>query len=163
MLTKEIVTDRLLQLQQSICTALENEDGVGKFSTENWNRDGGGGGVTRILQQGGVIEKGGVNFSAVHGELPNSIKKELKIEDVQIWEQIYFESGGTGLYAAWDPYAEMYLITKNLHAKDLENRYTEIFYGKNAGNRAYKKAIDLGMPIVVNKVWVEDEEMWKYV
>ena len=94
---------------------------------------------------------------------PWDYKKELKIEDVQIWEQIYFESGGTGLYAAWDPYAEMYLITKNLHAKDLENRYTEIFYGKNAGNRAYKKAIDLGMPIVVNKVWVEDEEMWKYV
>ena len=94
---------------------------------------------------------------------PWDYKKELKIEDVQIWEQIYFESGGTGLYAAWDPYAEMYLITKNLHAKDLENRYTEIFYGKNAGNRAYKKAIDLGMPIVVNKIWVEDEEMWKYV
>jgi len=88
MLTKEIVTDRLLQLQQSICTALENEDGVGKFSTENWNRDGGGGGVTRILQQGAVIEKGGVNFSAVHGELPNSIKKELKIDDA-----VFFATG----------------------------------------------------------------------
>jgi hypothetical protein len=93
---------------------------------------------------------------------PWDYKKELKIEDVQIWEQIYFESGGTGLYAAWDPYAEMYLITKNLHAKDLKNQYIETFYGKNAGNRAYKKAIDLGMPISINKVWVEDEEMWKY-
>jgi hypothetical protein len=93
---------------------------------------------------------------------PWNHKKELKFEDVQVWEQIYFESGGTGLYAAWDPYAEMYLITKNIHAKDSKNQYTEIFYGKNAGNRAYKKATELGMPIYLNKIWVEDEDMWVY-
>ena len=88
-------------------------------------------------------------------------KQELKFEDVQIWEQIYFESGGTGLYAAWEPYAEMYFITKNIHTHDL-NKYTEVFYDKNAGSRAYKKAIELGMPIYLNKIWVEDEDMWIY-
>lgn len=87
-------------------------------------------------------------------------KKDLKIEDVQVWEQIYFASGGTGLYAAWDPYAEFYLITKNLHTNNKNDIYTEVFYGKNASNRAYKKAIELGMPIQVNKLWVENDEMW---
>lgn len=79
MLTKEIIADRFLQLQQKICLALESEDGKGVFINEKWEREGGGGGITRILQHGNVIEKGGVNFSAVHGNLPENIQKALAI------------------------------------------------------------------------------------
>lgn len=88
MLTKENIADRLLQLQNSICTALENEDGKGKFTIEKWEREGGGGGVTRILQHGNIIEKGGVNFSAVHGDLPENIQHALKIS-----ESVFFATG----------------------------------------------------------------------
>ena len=73
MLTKEEITEWFKSLQDSICSALEQEDGKGKFEEENWTREEGGGGRTRILQNGNVIEKGGVNFSAVHGELPEKI------------------------------------------------------------------------------------------
>src|SRR5690606_16942085 len=45
-----------------------------------WTRDGGGGGRTRIMQQGHVIEKGGVNFSAVFGELPDAVKRSFGVD-----------------------------------------------------------------------------------
>ncbi|MCH7373329.1 MULTISPECIES: oxygen-dependent coproporphyrinogen oxidase [Aeromonas] len=57
----------LLQLQDEICRALEQADGEGRFVEDAWTRDGGGGGRTRVLRQGAVIEQGGVNFSHVYG------------------------------------------------------------------------------------------------
>lgn len=76
MLTKEQITEWFKSLQDDICIALENEDGNGKFEEDNWLREEGGGGRTRILQNGNVIEKGGVNFSAVHGDVPDFLIKE---------------------------------------------------------------------------------------
>lgn len=64
------ITEFLLGLQDTICKALETEDGAAVFSEENWQREEGGGGRTRILRDGAVIEKGGVLFSAVEGEAP---------------------------------------------------------------------------------------------
>jgi len=68
------------QIQDSICKGLVEADGKAKFEEEVWQRDGGGGGRTRVVQHGNVIEKGGVNFSAVHGKLPESVKKAFKVE-----------------------------------------------------------------------------------
>lgn len=63
----------LLNLQDRICSALETEDGGAHFREESWERPGGGGGRTRVLENGAVIEKGGVNFSHVFGDgLPPS-------------------------------------------------------------------------------------------
>lgn len=60
-------------LQQNLCTALEEIDGVEKFQTDSWSRPAGGGGITRILNKGKVFAKAGVNFSHVNGEnLPPS-------------------------------------------------------------------------------------------
>ena len=73
MLTKEEITEWFKSLQDNICNALETEDAKAKFFEENWTREEGGGGRTRIIQHGNVIEKGGVNFSAVHGALPEQI------------------------------------------------------------------------------------------
>ncbi len=63
----------LLALQDRICAALEQEDGTGKFSTDEWTRAEGGGGRTRVLAEGAVFEKAGVAFSHVRGhQLPPS-------------------------------------------------------------------------------------------
>ncbi|AOM79914.1 oxygen-dependent coproporphyrinogen oxidase [Pedobacter steynii] len=77
---KDKVVAAYQKIQDTICEGLEQADGKGRFEEELWSRDGGGGGRTRILQNGNVIEKGGVNFSAVHGKLPEAIKKAFKIE-----------------------------------------------------------------------------------
>lgn len=70
----EAVKAYLIQLQQNICSALENEDGGKKFFTDTWKREtGDGGGITRVLTDGNIFEQAGVNFSHVSGaELPSS-------------------------------------------------------------------------------------------
>ncbi len=67
-------------LQDDICLAIESTDGKAEFLEDAWNRDGGGGGRTRVLQDGAIIDKGGVNWSGVHGELPPTIQKALQLE-----------------------------------------------------------------------------------
>lgn len=63
----------LMALQDRICRELEAEDGGGRFREDSWVRAEGGGGRSRVLENGTVIEKGGVNFSHVHGnKLPPS-------------------------------------------------------------------------------------------
>lgn len=69
----EQVTSYLLQLQDSICEALAAEDGEATFITDAWQRPEGGGGRSRVLTEGAVFEKAGVNFSHVQGaSLPPS-------------------------------------------------------------------------------------------
>lgn len=86
--------------------------------------------------------------------------REMQIEDVNIWEVIYEQGGGLGLYAAWDPYAEFYMITGH-HHKILSNKL-EFYYGKNAGQIVYKRCKELGIPVFLNQVWVEKDDMWLY-
>jgi len=58
----------LLSLQDNICRTLEQVDGEGQFKPDEWQREQGGGGRSRVLKNGAVIEQGGVNFSHVHGD-----------------------------------------------------------------------------------------------
>ena len=63
----------LLELQDRICRELEDEDGGARFLEDAWERPEGGGGRSRVISEGAVFEKGGVNFSHVYGEsLPPS-------------------------------------------------------------------------------------------
>jgi coproporphyrinogen III oxidase len=64
-------------LQDEICSALEAQDGSTGFREDLWQRPGGGGGRTRVLEGGEVFEKAGVNISAVHGELDEAFAKRL--------------------------------------------------------------------------------------
>ena len=68
-------------LQDQICAALEAEDGGATFQEDLWERPGGGGGRTRVIENGNVFEKGGGNISAVHGELPDTMKAYFKVEE----------------------------------------------------------------------------------
>ena len=66
-------------LQDKICAALEEVDGKGKFREDQWERPEGGGGKTRVIMDGAVFEKGGVNTSVVFGEVTEAMRTQLKI------------------------------------------------------------------------------------
>jgi coproporphyrinogen III oxidase len=74
--TSETIADWFKGLQDRICSSLETLDGKGKFQEDLWVRPEGGGGRTRIIE-GDLIEKGGVNFSEVHGVLSEQAAKAL--------------------------------------------------------------------------------------
>ncbi|ARV58990.1 coproporphyrinogen III oxidase [Nostocales cyanobacterium HT-58-2] len=68
------VSQFMRQLQDEICQVLEQLDGVGTFQEDEWQRPEGGGGRSRVIRDGAVFERGGVNFSEVSGShLPPSI------------------------------------------------------------------------------------------
>ena len=77
--TRDEIRDWFKDLQQQICARLEEADGRGRFISDVWERPGGGGGISRIITGGDVIEKGGVNFSAVWGTTPEATLKTLKL------------------------------------------------------------------------------------
>ncbi|RPD43725.1 oxygen-dependent coproporphyrinogen oxidase [Paracnuella aquatica] len=66
-------------LQNRICAALEAADGSAKFIEDKWERPEGGGGKTRVIANGAVFEKGGVNTSVVFGEVTDAMRTQLKI------------------------------------------------------------------------------------
>ncbi|MEN8826551.1 MAG: oxygen-dependent coproporphyrinogen oxidase [Wenyingzhuangia sp.] len=77
---KEQFYKYLQSLQDTICASLETLDGEAKFVEDLWNRPEGGGGRTRVISEGEVFEKGGVNISSVHGELPLALRKQFGVE-----------------------------------------------------------------------------------
>ncbi len=83
--SKEIFVSYIHDLQNRICARLEELDGVGKFQADRWERPGGGGGQSRVISQGQVFEKGGVNISEVHGDLPPEMQKRLGVSQAQFF------------------------------------------------------------------------------
>ncbi len=78
-ISKSHIADYFRTLQDQICQQLEAADGTGRFQEDAWDRPGGGGGRSRVII-GQHIEKGGVNFSAVEGTLPEKIANALRVE-----------------------------------------------------------------------------------
>jgi coproporphyrinogen III oxidase len=78
-MTKEQISLAFQELQDHICNRLEEVDSTGKFVEDKWSRPEGGGGRTRILSSGSVIEKGGVNFSEVYGPVTEMMKRNTEI------------------------------------------------------------------------------------
>ncbi|KAI4305566.1 hypothetical protein L6164_028927 [Bauhinia variegata] len=66
------------EAQDSVCSAIEAADGGGKFKEDVWSRPGGGGGISRVLQDGAVWEKAGVNVSVVYGVMPPEAYRAAK-------------------------------------------------------------------------------------
>jgi coproporphyrinogen III oxidase len=73
------------ELQNTITSKLEEIDGKATFHEDEWHRKEGGGGFSRILQEGNVFEKGGVSISAVHGDLPAAMQAYFKVEDCNFY------------------------------------------------------------------------------
>ena len=82
---KESFIQFIHNLQDEICTALEAIDGKATFQEDNWQREGGGGGKSRIMRGGNVFEKGGVNTSAVHGQLPQAMAQHFGVKESQFF------------------------------------------------------------------------------
>ncbi len=80
MISKNDIQQAFMSIQSDICFALEKADGKSLFSKDSWNHKEQGGGVSRVIQQGNIIEKGGVNFSAVGGILPSNIVQALQVQ-----------------------------------------------------------------------------------
>ena len=87
-ITQEEIKDWFQSLQDTICAGLEKLDGKSTFQEDRWQREEGGGGRSRVMKSGDLIEKGGVNFSAVFGITPKKILSALKLDKAD-----FFASG----------------------------------------------------------------------
>ncbi len=83
-------------------------------------------------------------------------KRELKIEDVQVWEVICGGFNNFGVYAAWEPYAEFYLVHR------IYPEFIETFYGPKAQEKLKEFMKKNGIPIYETEIWVEPEDMYLY-
>ncbi len=82
---KDIFYTYIQDLQDRITSQLEAIDGSAKFKEDLWKRPEGGGGRTRVIENGSVFEKGGVNISGVHGKLPESMQAYFKVGNVDFF------------------------------------------------------------------------------
>lgn len=82
---KEKFYNYILELQDRITTKLEAVDGSAIFKEDLWERPEGGGGRSRVIENGAVFEKGGVNISAVHGALPQSMQTYFGVKDADFF------------------------------------------------------------------------------
>lgn len=78
---KEQFYQYIQDLQNTITSKLEAIDGKGSFQEDLWERKEGGGGRTRVIENGAIFEKGGVNISKVFGELPEALRKQFGVEE----------------------------------------------------------------------------------
>jgi coproporphyrinogen III oxidase len=113
-LFKRRAEDYFKNLQNVICTALETLDGKAKFSQDVWAHKESGGGKTRILQQGVVFEKAGVNFSAITSALSQTLAARLGVEAQNIF--------ATGISLVLHPVSPMVpIVHMNLRYLELAN------------------------------------------
>ena len=82
---KDLFYNYIQELQNQITSKLETLDKTAKFKEDLWERVEGGGGKTRVIENGKVFEKGGVNISAVYGKLPKSMQTYFNVGDVNFY------------------------------------------------------------------------------
>jgi coproporphyrinogen III oxidase len=131
---KWTISKRFEDLQDLICKGLEGSDGRQVFREDKWNREGGGGGRTRVISDGAVFEKGGVNVSTVYGKIPSFLSGQTQNNATEFF--------ATGLSIVIHPQSPLVPI---IH---MNVRYFET----DAGDKWFGGGIDL-TPIYV----VEDD------
>jgi coproporphyrinogen III oxidase len=105
--------DFIHELQDRICTVIEAQDGKAAFREDLWQRPAGGGGKTRVIADGSVFEKGGVNTSVVHGELPELIRERFGVDHG------YFMAAGLSLV--------IHPVNPNVPTVHANYRYFELY------------------------------------
>jgi coproporphyrinogen III oxidase len=103
-------------LQLTITDRLEAIDGQARFREDSWERPGGGGGHSRVIEQGAVFEKGGVNFSEVHGEFTPEMAQQMP-------------GDGTAFYATG---VSLVLHPRNPHVPTVHMNYRYLQHGSRA-------------------------------
>jgi coproporphyrinogen III oxidase len=112
---KHQISQFFKDLQDSICQELEKTDGLAKFREDEWLRAEGGGGRTRVIENGRIIEKGGVAFSAVSGPLHEKMLQSMGID-----EQVdFFATGVSIVMHPHNPFVP--IIHMNVRYFEMEN------------------------------------------
>lgn len=112
--TKEEIAKIYQEMQEYICKNLELADGQGRFREDAWNRPEGGGGRTRIFENGAIIQKGGVAYSAVHGPTPDKILNKLGLDKADFF--------ATGVSIVLHPHSPMVpIIHMNIRYFEMED------------------------------------------
>jgi hypothetical protein len=86
---------------------------------------------------------------------------QMSINDVDIWEEIYYQEGGIGIYAAWRPKAEFYIITHELFLEMSVG--IETFYGANSGQQVWDRATELEIKLPINQNWINTKDEWLHI
>lgn len=114
-LLKEEIAAYFRELQTRICAGIELADGQGSFREDSWDRSEGGGGHSRVIVNGKILEKAGVNFSAVHGPLHPKMVSSMDIQE----EVDFFASGVSIVMHPENPWVP--IIHMNVRYFELSN------------------------------------------
>ncbi|XOV90916.1 MAG: oxygen-dependent coproporphyrinogen oxidase [Bacteroidota bacterium] len=124
---RDKIETRFKELQHTICSGLERIDQKSTFKVDAWNREDGGGGLSNVIAEGRVIEKGGVNFSAVFGDAPK------KITDALGFGSSEFYATGVSIVLhpqnPWMPIIHMNIRYFEMESKDSKTEKTYWFGG----------------------------------
>ncbi len=112
--SKEEIAAIYRRMQDYICDQIAAADGQGNFEEDAWDRAEGGGGRTRIFQNGAILEKAGIAFSAVHGPTPKKILEKLGLKEADFF--------ATGVSIVIHPKSPMVpIIHMNIRYFEMEN------------------------------------------
>ena len=116
---KDAFVEYIHNLQNHICGALQQADGTAKFVEDKWERSEGGGGKTRVISNGNVIEKGGVNTSVVHGDVTETMRRQLHVQGDK-----WFACGLSLVIHPFNPYVQT--VHANYRMFELYNNDDEV-------------------------------------
>jgi hypothetical protein len=97
-----------------------------------------------------------IKFEVTPSSVPLDSSKELELADVKLWELIYYKGAHIGIWAAWNPRVEFYMVTYNMFLDIPQG--TQIFSGPDAKRQIWKLAKELNVTLPINKVWVDNAE-----
>lgn len=130
---KQLFTDYIHKLQDTICDALEHIDGKATFREDNWDRPEGGGGKTRVIANGALFEKGGVNTSVVHGRLPSAMQQSFGVP-----ESTFFACGLSLVIHPLNPYVPtVHANWRYFELYDTDNKKIDCWFGGGADLTPY--------------------------
>jgi len=130
---REEWTAYIHDLQDRICAGLEACDGQARFHEDRWEREGGGGGRTRVIANGDVFEKGGVNTSVVFGEVTQAMRTQLGI-DGERW----FACGLSLVLHPANPFVPtVHCNYRMFEMEDAEGHVTDRWFGGGADLTPY--------------------------
>jgi coproporphyrinogen III oxidase len=125
--------DYIYGLQDAICTALERVDDKAAFKEDKWEREEGGGGKTRVIANGAVFEKGGVNTSVVHGPLPLAMQQNFGVG-----ESNFFACGLSLVIHPLNPYVPtVHANWRYFELYDKEGNTVDTWFGGGADLTPY--------------------------
>lgn len=120
----EEIKQYLIELQQNICNGLAKLDGKSNFESDVWQRKEGGGGDTRVIANGAIFEKGGVNFSHVFGDVPDFLKNETTVNN------LFHATGGSIVIHPQNPYVPIiHMNVRYFEMRDKDDNIKDAWFG----------------------------------